>query len=82
MGLRDAITETLFGGNKDPLASIIKGTKGSSTTPEANITAPKGTFYIIDYQGDDTDYDIYINDDGGTSWELIYDASVLGHPGS
>lgn len=79
MGLRNAVIDTVFGGQKDPLANIIKRTKGSSVSPNAVITAPIGTFCVMDFNGDDTDDDVYINTDGATAWTLIYDASTTGH---
>ena len=82
MGLRDSVIETLFGGQKDPLANIIKGTKGSATSPAGVVTAPKGTLFIIDYEGNAADYDIYINLIGTTTWLQIYDSATQGHPKS
>jgi len=81
MSARQVLIDTLFQGNKDPLSNIIVG-EAEDATPEAGITAPIGTFFLVVYPGNAVDYDVYINDDGATSWELIYDASTLGHPGA
>ena len=83
MGLRDSVIETLFGGQKDPLANIIKGAKGVATDPDAlALSAPKGTLWICDFEGDVTDYDIWINtgvtDD--STWDQIYNSDTQGHP--
>ena len=78
MGLRRALIDTLFGGNKDPLSRIIKQT-GDATSPNGVTTAPIGTFLLIDYNGDDADNDVYINTNGTTGWSLVYDASAIGH---
>ena len=78
MGLRSTLVNTLFGGNKDPLSRILKQTD-SATSPNGVITAPIGTFFIIDYNGNAADNDIYINTDGSTAWSLVYDASAIGY---
>lgn len=80
MGARQAVIDTLFRGNSDPLNNIIVGASGD-VTPEAGITAPKGTLFLVVYQGNAADYDVYINENGATTWSLIYDASTYGHPG-
>ena len=79
MGLRNAVIDTVFAGNKDPLSNIIKGTKGSATSPNGVTTAVEGALLVMDYNGDDADDDVYINTDGSTAWTLIYDASARGH---
>jgi len=78
MSLRRQVIDTLFGGNRDPLTRIVKRAGGSGT-PNASLTAPIGTFCCIDYNGQVTDDDIYINTDGATAWSLVYDASEKGH---
>jgi hypothetical protein len=83
MGLRRQVIDTVFGGNRDPLAHIIKRTKGTDVSPDGVITAPRGTLCCMDYSGDAADDDIYLNTSttasGGTTWTLIYDASTQGH---
>lgn len=78
MSLRRQVIDTLFGGNRDPLTRIIKRT-GTAVSPDTVVTAPRGTFLCMDYNGNDVDDDIYINTDGATAWTLIYDASTRGH---
>ena len=81
MGLRDSVIDTLFGGQRDPLANIIKGAKGVATDPATLVlTAPKGTLWICDYEGDVTDYDIWINTTGAALWLQIYNSDTQGHP--
>lgn len=79
MGLRTAVIDTLFGGRADPLATILKKTKGSSTSPNGITTAPIGTFMVMDYNGDNSDDDVYMNTDGSTAWALVYNAVTQGH---
>lgn len=78
MGLRSHIINTLFGGHRDPLSRILLQT-GDGTSPSGVTTAPVGTFLLIDYHGDATDNDVYINTSGTTTWALVYDASSLGY---
>ena len=79
MGLRNAVIDTVFAGEKDPLAHIIKRTKGTAVSPDGVITAKEGILLVMDYNGNDADDDVYINTDGSTAWTLLYDASVRGH---
>jgi hypothetical protein len=83
MSLRRQVIDTVFGGNRDPLARIITQV-GDATSPDGVVSAPIGTFLCIDYNGDASDDDIYINTNGhatpaSATWSLIYDASTLGH---
>jgi len=78
MGLRSHLVYTLFGGNKDPLSRILKRS-GTAVSPNGVVTAPIGTFIVMDYYGNDADNDIYINTNGSTDWSLVYDASARGH---
>jgi len=78
MGLRSHLVNTLFGGNKDPLSRILKRS-GTAVSPDTVVTAPIGTFIVMDYYGNAADNDIYINTDGSTAWSLVYDASSRGY---
>ena len=71
MSLRGALIEHVFAGNNDPFVNILKQT-GSATSPNGVVTAIKGTFLIVDYVGDDSDNDVYINTDGSTAWTQIH----------
>jgi hypothetical protein len=84
MGLRRQVIDTLFGGNRDPLAHIIKRTKGTDVSPHGVVAAPIGTFCCMDYSGNAADDDIYLctigsATAGSTTWVLVYDASDRGH---
>jgi len=83
MSLRRQVIDTVFGGHKDPLTRIISQV-GDATSPDGVVVAPIGTFLVIDYNGDASDDDIYINTNGNAvaasaTWSLIYDASTMGH---
>ncbi|KKN42499.1 hypothetical protein LCGC14_0712600 [marine sediment metagenome] len=79
MGLRNAVVDTVFAGQKDPLANIIIRDESTAVGPNGVVTAPEGTFCVQRYNGDAADDDVYINTDGSTTWVKIYDASVRGH---
>ena len=83
MSLRRQVIDTLFNGQSDPLAHVIKRTKGTAVSPDGVVTAPFGTLLVMDYNGNDADGDVYYNVTAakaiGSSWTLCYDASVLGH---
>ena len=74
-GARDLLIKYMFEGKSDPLRHVL--VRFSATTPEGNVTAPKGTFLVMAYvtggSADATYGDCYINDDGATSWVLIND---------
>ena len=84
MSLRRQVIDTLFGGNRDPLTRIVKRTAGTDVSPSGVVAAPRGSFCVMDYNGNDCDDDIYlctIGSDVGasTTWVLVYDASARGH---
>lgn len=60
----------MFEGNADPLSNILVQ-DGDGTSPNGVTTAPKGTFLLINYPGDATDKDVYINTDGSSAWTII-----------
>lgn len=70
MSLKGRLIDLMFEGYADPLSRIISQV-GDGTSPDGVVTAPKGTFLIIDYVGDATNGDVYINTDGSTAWTLI-----------
>ena len=70
MSLKGKLIETVFAGNNDPFTNIMLQ-EDSATSPNGVVTAPKGTFLYIDYTGDDSDGDVYINTDGSTAWTQI-----------
>jgi len=71
MGLREQLITHVFAGNNDPFSTIITQVD-SATSPNGVTTAPQGTFLIIDYDGDNSDKDVYINTDGSTAWTQIH----------
>lgn len=85
MGLkkgRQVLIDTIFAGRKDPLRDILVQTD-SATTPSANVAAPRGTFLIMDYNGNAVDNDVWICTIGSTTaasttWVQIYDSSTSG----
>ena len=78
MSLRRQIIDTIFKGRENVLKDIITRA-GTDVSPNGVVTAPLGTFLIMDYNGNAVDDDVYINTNGTTGWSLIYDASALGH---
>jgi len=70
MSIQGKLIETVFGGNADPFNNI-KVQVGDGTSPNGVITSPKGTFLYVDYPGNDTDGDVYLNTNGGTAWTQI-----------
>ena len=72
MGKRSDLIQYMFAGQSDPLAKIIVLT-GSATGPNGVITAPQGTFYIMDYTGNAVNHDVWINTDASTTWVQIHD---------
>ena len=70
MSMRKRLIDDVFGGCEDPLTRIVVQV-GSATSPNGVKTQPKGTFYYIDYDGNASDGDVYINTDGATAWTQI-----------
>lgn len=72
MGVGDILwlKNQVFGGHKDPLRRIILQS-ADATSPNTVVTAPKGTFLIVEYAGDNSNGDVYINTDGSTAWVQI-----------
>lgn len=70
MSIRGDVIRYMFEGNADPLANCI-ARYDTAVSPEAVVTALKGTLLIMIYDGNAVDKDVYINDDGATSWVLI-----------
>ena len=70
MSVRQTVIDGVFGGCKDPLTRIDVQVD-DATSPNGVVTAPKGTFLYIDYYGDDSDGDVFINTDGSTAWTQI-----------
>ena len=70
MSLRKRLIDDVFGGHEDPLTRIMLQ-ENSATSPNTVITAPKGTFLYIDYTGNNSDGDVYINTNGVTAWTQI-----------
>ena len=83
MGLRTQVIDTLFAGQRDPLAHIVHNTKGVATSPNGVLSAPRGTILcMVDSGTAASDDDIYLNTSTattGTTWTLVYDASTQGH---
>lgn len=75
MGLLGQLIATCFAGQADPLAHIITKV-GSAVSPNGVETAPKGTFLIMDYNGNAVDKDVYINTDGTSAWTLIHNETA------
>ncbi len=71
MGKRQSVIDNVFAGQNDPLSKIMVQ-KQDATSPNGAISAPQGTFFLIDYTGDASDKDIYINTDGSTAWTQIH----------
>ena len=71
MSLRDQVIEHVFAGYQDPFTRILKQTD-SATSPNGVITAPQGTFLFVEYVGDASDNDVYINTDAATAWTQIH----------
>lgn len=72
MSKRQNVIDYMFAGQNDPLSKIIVLT-GSDTGPNGVITAPQGTFYLMDYNGNIVDKDVWINTDGANAWTQIHD---------
>ncbi len=62
----------MFAGFDDPLTRIVRQST-SATTPNGNVSAPQGSFLIMDYSGNAVDHDVWINTDGSTAWTQIHD---------
>jgi len=75
MGLRRRLIETCFAGQKDPFSAIVLRT-GTAVSPNGVVTAPKGTFLIMNYYGNAVDKDVYINTDGSTAWTIIHNETA------
>ena len=75
MGLRGSLIATAFAGYADPLSRIVTRV-ATAVSPDTVITAPKGTFLIMDYNGNAVDKDVYINTDGSTAWTLIHNETA------
>ena len=75
MGKRQNVIDYMFAGQQDPLSKIIVLT-GSATEPDGVITAPQGTFYLMDYNGNAVDKDVWINTDGSTAWTQIHNETA------
>ncbi len=71
MGKVQTIIDNVFAGYQNPLGRIMVQT-GDATSPNGAKTAPQGTFFLIDYKGDNSDKDVYINTDGSTTWVQIH----------
>ena len=71
MSLERTLTDAVFAGrNEDPRKNCILQTD-SATSPNGVVTAPKGWLLYIEYVGDNSDGDVYINTDGSTAWTQI-----------
>lgn len=75
MSLRGQLIETCFAGQSDPFTRIITKVD-SAVSPDGVESAPKGTFLIMDYNGNAVDKDVYINTDGSTAWTLIHNETA------
>ena len=78
MGKKQTVIDKVFGGNQTPFNNIIVLT-GSTTDPDTGvISAPIGTFYIMDYVGNAVDKDIYINTGSAdrTTWTQIHNETA------
>lgn len=71
MSKRGDIIRHVFAGQQDPLSKIMVQT-GDDTSPNGAISAPQGTFFLVDYPNDNADKDVYINTDGSTAWTQIH----------
>ena len=71
MGLKGELITHVFAGEADPFTRILLQ-EDSATSPNGVVTAPQGTFLLVDYVGDDSDKDVYINTDGSTAWTQIH----------
>lgn len=65
----------MFAGCADPLTRVMRQSS-SGTSPNGVVTAPQGTFLIIDYSGNAADHDVYINTDGSTAWTQIHNETA------
>ncbi len=72
MSLRKDLIEYVFEGHNDPFTRIQLQT-GSGTSPNGVVTAAKGVFLLVDYVGNATNKDVYINTDGSSAWVQIND---------
>jgi hypothetical protein len=75
MSLRRRLIELVFAGHSDPFQRI-EIQVGSGTSPNGVVTAPQGTFLIVDYNGNAADQDVYINSNGSTTWIHIHDGDA------
>ena len=75
MSIKGDIIEHCYIGKPDFLNNSLKQTD-SATSPNGVITAPKGTHFMIDYNGNAADKDVYINTDGSTAWTLIHNETA------
>ena len=75
MSLRGQLFATAFAGHKDPFTRIVQRI-GTAVSPDTVVTAPKGTFLVMDYNGNAVDKDVYINTDGVTAWTLIHNETA------
>ena len=75
MGLQRRLIETAFAGCADPLSRILLRS-ATAVSPDGVVTAPKGTFLIMDYYGNAVDKDVYINTDGSTAWTIIHNETT------
>lgn len=72
---KQTVIDKVFGGHNDPFTRIIVLT-GSTTDPDTGtVTAPIGTFYVMDYKDNNVDKDIWINTGSTdrTSWTQLHD---------
>jgi len=83
MGKRRQVIDTVFAGIDDPLSHVVYNVKGVATSPNGVLSAPRGTFFVMNSSGTAaSDDDVYLNNSTtspGTTWTLIYDASSVGH---
>ena len=75
MGLRRRLFDTCFAGCHDPFSRIVVRS-ATAVSPNGVVTAPKGTFLIMDYYGNAVDKDVYINTDASTAWTLIHNETA------
>ena len=78
MSKKTTVIDKVFGGNADPFVNIIVLT-GSTVDPDTGmISAPIGTFYVMDYKDNDVDKDIYINTGSAdrTTWTQLHDETA------
>ena len=75
MSLRGQLMATCFAGFKDPFTRIVTKVD-SAVSPNGVETASKGTFLLMDYNGNAVDKDVYINTDGTSAWTLIHNETA------